>query len=138
MYAGQRCLVRHQLSGNNIRCFATTDKGRPSGEPAAGTSESVPSRYSFERSANFNVGEMKEEAELPPPWEDPWLYVLGQHRQKLKQNYPQYTESASEFHHVEKLIPPKFIPDPPPHKDYPTPSGWRPPKCKWVISLLSN
>lgn len=127
--AGQRCMIHHQFTGNIIRCYATTDKGQPSGEPTAGPSESIPS---FLRSSNIDADESKEE-ELPAPWEDPWLHVLGKHRQKLKQDYPKYAESANEFRHVERLFPPKLIPEPPPCKDYPTPSGWRPPKCKWAV-----
>ncbi|KAF7235182.1 39S ribosomal protein L49, mitochondrial [Varanus komodoensis] len=44
------------------------------------------------------------------------------------QNYPGIIESTEEYVFVERLIPATQVPVPPKHDQYPTPSGWRPPR----------
>lgn len=43
-------------------------------------------------------------------------------------NYPSFVESVDEYQFVERLLPPTRVPDPPKHEQYPTPSGWQPPR----------
>lgn len=70
--------------------------------------------------------------EFPPPWEDPWLYALGDPREKKPAEYTNFETSTKEFEWVRRLYPVRLIPTPPAHKSYPTPSGWIPPKCRYI------
>lgn len=74
-----------------------------------------------------------ESENLPPPWENPWIYALGKPPPP-----PQYTdvvESKEEFKWVHRLKPLPFVPEVPHHDSFPTPSGWRPPKS--IYNLLT-
>ncbi|ELV11955.1 39S ribosomal protein L49, mitochondrial [Tupaia chinensis] len=43
-------------------------------------------------------------------------------------DYPNFVEPVNEYRFVELLLPPTSIPKPSKHEQYPTPSGWQPPR----------
>ncbi|XP_070578912.1 large ribosomal subunit protein mL49-like [Ptychodera flava] len=45
-------------------------------------------------------------------------------------SYTDVLESKEDFKYVERLLPQLQVPSPPKHSEYPTPSGWMPPKDK--------
>ncbi|XP_052275087.1 39S ribosomal protein L49, mitochondrial-like [Dreissena polymorpha] len=48
-------------------------------------------------------------------------------KKSLEAEYPDVEISTEDWHYVERVLPPKTVPEPPQHESYPTASGWLPP-----------